>query len=84
MREWQLSYPDAEGMTISVNLSAVQLQDPGLLADVQQALEASGLDPERLQLEITESVVMQEPEVSIVKLTALKNLGIELAVDDFG
>jgi len=84
MREWQLTYPAAERMTISVNLSAIQLQDPGLLDDVQQAIWTSGLDPQRLQLEITESVVMQEPEATIVKLTALKNLGIELAVDDFG
>ena len=85
MREWQLSYPRAERMTISVNLSARQLQDPGLLDDVERAPCARPASiPQRLQLEITESVVMQEPEATIVKLNALKNLGIKLAVDDFG
>jgi EAL domain-containing protein (putative c-di-GMP-specific phosphodiesterase class I) len=47
-------------------------------------LRNSGLDPQRLQLEITESVVMQEPEATVFKLNALKSLGITLAVDDFG
>jgi diguanylate cyclase (GGDEF)-like protein len=84
VHEWQLTYPGAEDLTISVNLSAVQLQDPSLLDDVEMALRTSGLDPERLTLEITESVVMQEPEATIFKLNALKNLGIKLAVDDFG
>jgi diguanylate cyclase (GGDEF)-like protein len=84
MREWQLSCPGTESMTMSVNLSGRQLQDPRLLDDIEQALRQSGLDPEHLQLEITESVVMQEPEATVLKLNALKNLGIKLAVDDFG
>jgi EAL domain-containing protein (putative c-di-GMP-specific phosphodiesterase class I) len=71
-------------MTMSVNLSGRQLQDPRLLDDIEQALRQSGLDPEHLLLEITESVVMQEPEATVLKLNALKNLGIKLAVDDFG
>jgi diguanylate cyclase (GGDEF)-like protein len=84
MREWQLTYPSARRMTVSVNLSAIQLLDPGLLDDVLDAISISGLDPAGLQLEITESVVMREPEATIFKLNALKSLGIKLAVDDFG
>jgi diguanylate cyclase (GGDEF)-like protein len=86
MREWQTAYAGAgaENLAVSVNVSARQLQDPRLLADVEHAVQAAGLDPQRLQLEITESVVMQEPEATVVKLNALKGLGIKLAVDDFG
>jgi diguanylate cyclase (GGDEF)-like protein len=84
MRQWQLSFAGAEDMFVSVNVSARQLQDQRLLRDVEEALHNSGLYPGHLQLEITESVVMQEPEVTVVKLNALKGLGIKLAVDDFG
>jgi diguanylate cyclase (GGDEF)-like protein len=84
MREWQLQYDGAEQLFVSVNLSARQLQDAALLEDVEHALRTTGLDPACLQLEITESVVMQEPEATVFKLSALKSLGIKLAVDDFG
>jgi diguanylate cyclase (GGDEF)-like protein len=84
MREWQQQHQGAEHMFVSVNLSARQLQDPNLVQDVEHALRASGLNPACLQLEITESVVMQEPEATVFKLNALKSLGIKLAVDDFG
>jgi diguanylate cyclase (GGDEF)-like protein len=84
MREWQLQHDSAERMFVSVNLSARQLQDPALVQDVEHALRSTGLDPACLQLEITESVVMQEPEATVFKLNALKSLGIQLAVDDFG
>jgi diguanylate cyclase (GGDEF)-like protein len=83
MREWQLEY-GAEHLFVSVNVSARQLQDPALLQDVENALRTADLDPASLQLEITESVVMQEPEATVFKLNALKSLGIKLAVDDFG
>ena len=84
MHQWQMSIPGAMDMFVSVNVSARQLQDHGLLRDVEDALRNSGLNPEHLQLEITESVVMQDPEASVIKLHALKGLGIKLAVDDFG
>jgi diguanylate cyclase (GGDEF)-like protein len=84
MVEWRVAFPGTEKVSISVNLSARQLQDAHLLQDVENAIYTSGLDPEYLQLEITESVVMQEPEQMVFKLNALKRLGIKLAVDDFG
>lgn len=83
-REWDLSYPSARRLSMSINLSARQLQDPQLIPNVQRVINASGLDPERIQLEITESVVMQDPEAMVMKLNALKGIGIKLAVDDFG
>jgi len=84
MQKWQLSFPGAEDLFVSVNVSARQLQDQRLVHDVEEAIRNSGLNPANLQLEITESVVMQEPEAMVVKLNALKALGIKLAVDDFG
>ena len=78
---WQAFVP---GLTLCVNLSVRQLQDPGLLGDVRVALERSGLPADRLVLEITESVLMEDVDRSIRALDALKALGVRLAVDDFG
>jgi EAL domain-containing protein (putative c-di-GMP-specific phosphodiesterase class I) len=71
-------------LTMAINLSVKQLQDPGIVADVRAALDASGLDPARLTLEITESVMMTDPDVVVQRLHALKALGLRLAMDDFG
>lgn len=69
---------------MSVNLSARQLNRASLLDEVSQALAASGLDPSLLELEITESGVMQNPLRATALLTALRALGVSLAIDDFG
>lgn len=73
-----------EPPSISVNVAARQLDSETMIDDVHAALQASGLDPRRLILEITESDVMRTPELALAKLTALKSLGIKLAIDDFG
>jgi diguanylate cyclase (GGDEF)-like protein len=70
--------------TVAVNVSAVQFQRPGLEQSVLSALEASGLAPHRLVLEITESVLVQDAEAVIVCLHRLRNLGVRIALDDFG
>ncbi len=82
-REWQLKYPD-NPMTISVNLSARQLQSEDLIAEVRGVLEDSGLAPKSLVLEITESVLMEDTLHVETTLQALKDLGVRLAIDDFG
>jgi predicted signal transduction protein with EAL and GGDEF domain len=69
---------------VCVNLSARQLQENALVDDVRSALAAAGLDPARLTLEITESVVMRDTALVLDRLLALKALGVRLAVDDFG
>jgi EAL domain-containing protein (putative c-di-GMP-specific phosphodiesterase class I) len=69
---------------ISVNLSARQFQHPGLLVDVERAVTMADLDVRLLTLEITESVVMKDPEAAAAKLREIKALGIRVAVDDFG
>jgi EAL domain-containing protein (putative c-di-GMP-specific phosphodiesterase class I) len=72
------------GTSISVNLSGRQLEQPDLVEVVARALARSGLPPERLWLEITETVLMHDTEATIERLCALKALGLKLAVDDFG
>ncbi len=69
---------------MSVNLSARQMRDPDLTRHVCDALVESGLSPEHLTLEITESVLIDDADASIATLSGLKGLGISLAVDDFG
>jgi predicted signal transduction protein with EAL and GGDEF domain len=74
----------AAGLSVSVNLSARQLRNPQLVDDVARALTASGIRPDRLNLEITESVVMEDPIEAIRQLEALRAIGVHLAIDDFG
>jgi diguanylate cyclase (GGDEF)-like protein/PAS domain S-box-containing protein len=69
---------------MAVNLSARQLARPEIVDEVGEILEDTGVDPRALVLEITESVMMQDMDMSIERLTALKELGVQLAIDDFG
>jgi diguanylate cyclase (GGDEF)-like protein len=83
-REWHRSQPGAEQLSIAVNLSVRQLQEPSIVDDVAEALEWSGLPPELLVLELTESLLMHEADTTVERLWALKALGVRLAIDDFG
>ena len=69
---------------IAVNLSSLQFADPGLLPAVRDALEQSGLDPARLELEVTETVLIQDTEATLETLRQLRELGVLIALDDFG
>jgi diguanylate cyclase (GGDEF)-like protein len=71
-------------MRIAVNLSPRQFSDPSLVHHIGAALEKSGMPPQLLELEITESMVVQNVERTVRVLTAIKNLGVILAIDDFG
>jgi EAL domain-containing protein (putative c-di-GMP-specific phosphodiesterase class I) len=81
---WQQAFPEMTGWTLSVNVSAKQLQQPGFVGEVSQVLRATGMDPRRLILEITESVLMQDVHLMMSRLQDLKGLGVRLAIDDFG
>ena len=88
-RAWQLAElaagsPDAEEISVSVNVSGRQLDAESLLDDVQAALDGSGLRAECLTLEITESAIMRDAERAVRRLGALRTLGVRLAIDDFG
>jgi diguanylate cyclase (GGDEF)-like protein len=82
-RAWQQSHA-TDDLTMSVNLSARQLRDKHLITDVRDTLRASGLAPNCLILEITETVLMENTDAAIDGLHQLKALGIRLAIDDFG
>jgi EAL domain-containing protein (putative c-di-GMP-specific phosphodiesterase class I) len=71
-------------LTVVVNLSARNLLDPALPDQVSEWLNVSGVAPDRLSLEITESIIMTDPERSLTLLTRLRHMGVRLSVDDFG
>lgn len=81
---WDEDGGPAAGLIVGVNLSARQLHDPELIDDVKAALRDSGLPPERLTLEITETAIMRDVEIAITTLHELRRLGVWLAIDDFG
>jgi diguanylate cyclase (GGDEF)-like protein len=83
-RDWQRRYPLDRPLFLSVNLSVRQLQQPDLLEDVAGALDASGLAPGDLMLELTESVLATDKEAMLERLGGLRALGVHLAIDDFG
>lgn len=78
------AWPTDRPFTVSVNLSARQVHEPGLVATVSEVLRATGLPASMLTLEITESVLVEDPERAAATLSALKGLGVSLALDDFG
>jgi len=71
-------------LVVSVNLSVVQFRRSNLLHDVTMALAGSGLPAERLELELTESVLLHDTDAALQTLLALKRIGVKLAIDDFG
>jgi EAL domain-containing protein (putative c-di-GMP-specific phosphodiesterase class I) len=73
-----------ETPSMSINLSLKQVHQSDIVADVRDALADSGLDPARLTLEITETVLMADTEHAVQRLRELKELGVRLALDDFG
>ena len=72
------------GLSVSVNLSSVQLSEPGLVNQVRACIADSGIAPETLEFEITESLLMDNASLADEHLAALKSLGVGLAIDDFG
>jgi diguanylate cyclase (GGDEF)-like protein/PAS domain S-box-containing protein len=81
---WQADYPSEPALTVSVNLSPRQFQQPNLLEEVGAALREAGLAATGLKLEITEGILMRDVEATIKTLWQLKKLGVALAIDDFG
>ena len=69
---------------IAVNLSVNQFQKTKIVEDIIEILKETDLDPEDLELEITENIIMKEPEYIIESLKQLKQLGVKVAIDDFG
>ena len=83
-RQTALWHAQGASVDINVNLSGIQFSQPDLLDQVTQALQENGLPPQHLILEITESVVMHNPDAAVGALHRLKALGLKLNIDDFG
>ena len=84
VRRWQDAGWWGPGASVEVNLSARQIDHPDVVGTVERALEHSGIAPEHLTLEITESALMEDPRWTLRVLRGLKDLGVALAIDDFG
>jgi diguanylate cyclase (GGDEF)-like protein len=81
---WDASHPAARSLTMAINVSAVQLLAPSLLADVRGALADSGVAPARVVLEITEGSLVDDAHGVIEVLEEIRSLGVRIAIDDFG
>jgi diguanylate cyclase (GGDEF)-like protein len=84
IRKWQLESPAMASLSISVNLSGKQFKQSGLVEYIKQTLQETDLAPACLRLEITESVVMENAEITTAMLRQLRSLGVQLSIDDFG
>jgi EAL domain-containing protein (putative c-di-GMP-specific phosphodiesterase class I) len=84
LSRWRAELPQAAGLSMSVNVSARQLQDPSLASDVTSALQQAALDPAALVLELTESVMAENLEAATETLQTLRWMSVQLAMDDFG
>jgi EAL domain-containing protein (putative c-di-GMP-specific phosphodiesterase class I) len=76
--------PAREHLLLSVNVSARQFMQPSFVDEVSAILQETGVSPQSLKLELTESLVLENVEGTIVKMTELKALGVQFSVDDFG
>jgi diguanylate cyclase (GGDEF)-like protein/PAS domain S-box-containing protein len=84
MREWDANNFFQQPVNVTVNLSARQFADARLVNDIQDALRETGVNPSRLQLEMTESVAAVDPKLTVTVLSHLKHMGIGVILDDFG
>ena len=79
---WQQNFGPCSALNVSVNISALQLSQPNLLDLVKQTLRETGIDGQSLHLELTESLVMEEPERIIPLLKKLQELDVRVSIDD--
>jgi diguanylate cyclase (GGDEF)-like protein len=84
MHEWQQGYPERSAWFASVNLSNKQVAQPDLVEHVSGILKETGLAPHCLKLEITENVIIENPEATSAVFSQLRALGVKLYIDDFG
>ena len=82
--DWQRSGSRGAGVNVSVNISARQFQDSSLVVEVKNALAAAQLDPRLLTVELTETLLLRDTDVTMSRIAGLKDLGVTLALDDFG
>lgn len=83
LRRWQ-DDPATRQLVLAVNISAKQFRQPGFTQCVRNMLDKHGVEPQRLKLELTESMLFEHVTETIQTMTALKNIGVKFALDDFG
>lgn len=84
MAEWHRAFPTDPPLTVSVNLSSKELADPDLVQNVARVLAKTGLNPRCLKIELTESLILEDPGLTASALRRLKDLHVSLEIDDFG
>ncbi len=84
IREWETALGPARPDHVAVNVSTLQLRRPSFVGQVREVLTTTGVDPERLSLELTESALLEDPAAARRTLLELRDLGVRLAIDDFG
>lgn len=84
IRDWHERFPCHPALIMSVNLSGRQFSQPDLVTQIKEILDEAGIKGDRLKLEITESMMMNNVEEAICLLNRLKDLGLRLSIDDFG
>jgi diguanylate cyclase (GGDEF)-like protein len=82
--KWTASGPKGRGLTMAVNLSAQQLQEAGFIEELESILATTGLEPDQLVLEMTETVMFHDTSTTLARLDAIRDLGVRIAIDDFG
>jgi EAL domain-containing protein (putative c-di-GMP-specific phosphodiesterase class I) len=83
-REWEVNDRSGSAMHVTVNVSARQFADARLANEIQDALQQTGVDPSRLQLEMTEKIASADPKLTVTVLSHLKHFGIGTVLDNFG
>jgi EAL domain-containing protein (putative c-di-GMP-specific phosphodiesterase class I) len=84
LQDWDSMGVGGGSLIMSVNLSPRQLRDPRLATDIAQVLLATGVDPHRIQLEVTETMAVENDDTTMVAIKTLRSMGLRIAIDDFG
>jgi diguanylate cyclase (GGDEF)-like protein len=84
LQEWHTRYPDTRALTVSVNISGVQLNQVDIVENIQDILKETGLSGESLKLEVSESTCLKRSQTIIKAIKKLSKIGIEFQIDDFG
>jgi diguanylate cyclase (GGDEF)-like protein/PAS domain S-box-containing protein len=84
MRQWQSRYPFLKPLSVTVNISGRHLANPHLVLEIKECIRATGIEPSRLQLEISEPIATANPDITCGMLAQLNRLEVSTAIDDFG
>jgi diguanylate cyclase (GGDEF)-like protein/PAS domain S-box-containing protein len=83
-KAWNDKFPNAPALVISINCSILQLQQPNFIQNIETLVKKTGVSPNTIKVEVTESTLMQKPELVCPILTQLREMGIRIGIDDFG